>query len=259
MRLDVGSNGQLTPTDFFAPFDSNQLDSWDADFGSGAVVALPQAEFGTHSLPDLGVAVGKEGYVYLLNLQNLGGYEQGTGGGDDVVQRLGPFGGVWGRSGVWPGDGGYVYVPTSTGLSNGGSFDVYHYGLTGTGAPSLAPDGSAPGAFGWGSGSPVNTSAGTTSDSALVWIIWSADRTGADAQLRAYDPVPVNGTLQEVYDASIGSSSNYSQPGVGNNGDLYVGTRDGTVLAFGSPVTEPVNGSPSPFPPPRPVPAAHRR
>ena len=37
------------------------------------------------------------------------------------MQRLGPDGGVWGQPGVWPGDGGYVYVPTSTGQTNGGS------------------------------------------------------------------------------------------------------------------------------------------
>jgi iron transport multicopper oxidase len=242
VRLNVGADGQLAPADFFAPFDASELDLWDADFGSGAVVALPPAEFGTPSLPDLGVVVGKEGYVYLLNLQNLGGFEQASGGGDDVVQRLGPFGGVWGRAGVWPGDGGYLYIPTSTGLSKGGLLDAYQYGLTGTGAPSLAADGSASTTFGWGSGSPVITSAGTTSGSALVWVIWSADRTGAGAQLRAYDPIPVNGTLQQVYSASIGTSTNYSMPGVGNNGDLYVGTRRNTVLAFGSPVTEPVNG-----------------
>jgi hypothetical protein len=248
VRLDVGSDGTLTPVDFFAPFDDTQLDSFDADFGAGAVVGLPPAYFGTPSTPNLAVVVGKEGYVYLLNLQNLGGFEQGPGGGDDVVQRLGPFGGVWGRAGVWPGDGGYIYIPTSSGESGGGLFDVYKYGVTGGGAPSLSAAGSAPNTFGWGSGSPVITSDGTTSGSALVWIIWSANRSGSDAQLEAYDPVPVDGVLQQVYDEPIGTSTNYSAPGVGNNGKLYVGTRDGKVLAFGSPVPEPVSGSSLTFP-----------
>ncbi len=247
-RLDVGTNGKLTPVDFFAPFDDTALDAWDADFGAGAVVGLPPAYFGTTATPDLGVVVGKEGYLYLLNLQNLGGFEQGPGGGDDVVQRLGPFGGVWGRAGVWPGDGGYIYVPTSTGESNGGLFDVYKYGVTGSGAASLSAAGSAADTFGWGSGSPVITSDGTASGSALVWMVWSANRTGSDAQLQAYSAVPVNGILQQVYDAAIGTSTNYSTPGVGNNGKLYVGTRDGKVLAFGSPVTEPVDGSSLTFP-----------
>ena len=169
-----------TTADFFAPFDATSLDNWDADFGSGGIVGLPNAYFGTPSIPHLAVAVGKEGFVYLLNRDNLGGYEQGSGNGDKVVQRLGAFGGVWGRPGVWPGDGGYIYVPTSTGPTGaGGELDVYKYGVSGSGTPSLATAGAAPGMFGWGSGSPVITSDGTASGSALVWTVWSADRTGA--------------------------------------------------------------------------------
>ena len=155
------------------------------------------------------------------------------------MQRLGPRGGVWSRPGVWPGDGGYVYIPTSSGSSAGGHLDIYKYGLSGTGLPSLSLAGSSEDPFGWGSGAPVITSEGTTSGSALVWIIWSANRTGSGGQLRAYDPVPVNGKPVLRFQASIGTGSNYSTPGVGA-GRLYVGNREGKVLAFGSPVTPPL-------------------
>src|SRR5262249_10306367 len=40
VRLHVGSNGSLTPVDFFAPFDAAQLDQNDVDFGSGGLVGL---------------------------------------------------------------------------------------------------------------------------------------------------------------------------------------------------------------------------
>ena len=206
------------------------------------MVGLPGAYFGTSTVPHLAVAVGKQGYVYLLNRDDLGGYDQGPGGGDNVVQRLGPFGGVWGRPGIWPGDGGYVYIPTSSGRTNGGELDVYKYGLTGTGDPSLSQVAKSTDVFGFGSGSPVITSDGTNSGSALVWIIWAANRQGAGGQLRAYDPVPVNGHPVLLWSASIGTATNYSTPGVGA-GRLYVGTRDGHVLAFGSPVTQPLSGS----------------
>jgi hypothetical protein len=242
VRLHVNPNGSLTPVDFFAPFDAGQLDVWDGDFGSGAFVGLPDAYFGTATLPHLGVIVGKEGYVYLLDRDHLGGFDQGSGGGDDVVQRTGPRGGVWGRPGVWPGDGGYIYIPTSSGQNGGGLFDVYKYGLSGDGTPALSLAGTAPDVFGWGSGPPVITSDGTTSGSALVWVIWSANRSGAGGQLRAYDPVPVNGQPVLRYSAPIGTATNYSVPGVGA-GRLYVGTRDGKVLAFGSPVSQPLTGS----------------
>lgn len=242
VRLHVQPDGSLKPVDFFAPFDAGQLDVWDGDFGSGAFVGLPDAYFGTPTLPHLGVIVGKEGYVYLLNRDHLGGYDQGPDGADDVVQRTGPRGGVWGRPGIWPGDGGYVYIPTSSGQNGGGLLDVYKYGLSGTGTPSLSLVGTSPDVFGWGSGPPVITSDGTTSGSALVWMIWSANRSGAGGQLRAYDPVPVDGKPVLRYSAPIGNATNYSVPGVGA-GRLYVGTRDGKVLAFGSPVSQPLGGS----------------
>jgi hypothetical protein len=244
VRLQVQPNGSLTPVDFFTPFDAPQLDQSDVDFGSGGLVGLPDSYFGTPAVPHLAVAVGKQGYVYLVNRDSLGGYQQGGGGSDNVVQRIGPNGGVWGRPGVWPGDGGYVYIPTST---NGNTLDVYKYGLSGTGAPSLARVARSADAFGWGSGSPVITSNGTTSGSALVWIIWSSNRTGAGGQLRAYDPVPVGGRPVLRYSAPIGTATNYSTPGVGA-GRIYVGTRDGTVLGFGSPVTQPLGGSGISFP-----------
>src|SRR6185312_2293199 len=106
VRLTVQSDGSLKATDFFAPFDAQQLDTWDADFASGGVTGLNNEYFGTPSAPHLAVAVGKDGYVYLLNRDELGGFMQGTGGGDKVVQRIGPYGGVWSRPGVWPGNGG---------------------------------------------------------------------------------------------------------------------------------------------------------
>lgn len=247
IRLDVQPNGTLEPVDFFAPFDAAQLDDTDTDFGSGGVVGLPDQYFGTASVPHLAVVAGKEGYVYLLNRDDLGGYEQGAGSDDAVVDRQGPFGAVFGRAGVWPGDGGYIYIPTSCCQDGGGNLDVYQYGQTASGQPSLSEVATSSDVFGFGSGSPVITSDGTTSGSALVWIIWSANRMGNGGQLRAYDPIPVNGQPVEVWHASIGNATNYSIPGVGA-GRLYVGTRDGKVLAFGSPVASPLGGSGLSFP-----------
>ncbi len=247
VRVDVQPDGSLKPVDFFAPFDATSLDGYDADFASGGVTGLPSEYFGTGTYPHLAVADGKQGYVYLLNRDSLGGIAQGPGGSDNVIQRLGPRGGVWSRPGVWPGEGGYVYIPTSSGSSAGGNLDVYKYGLTGAGTPSLSLAGSSEDAFGWGSGAPVITSNGTESGSALVWIVWAANRTGIGGQLRAYDPVPVNGHPVLRYESSIGTASNYSTPGIGA-GKLFVGNREGKVVAYGSPVTAPLSGPATTFP-----------
>jgi hypothetical protein len=251
VRLRVQTDGSLRATDFFAPFDAFSLDSWDADFASGGVTGLPRPVFGTTALPNLAVAVGKQGYVYLLNRDDLGGSRQGPSGSDRVVQRIGPYGGVWSRPGVWPGDGGYVYIPTASGgnsaAGSSGNLRVYKYGLDGSGKPALSLQGTSTDAFGFSSSAPVITSDGTTSGSALVWTIWTPGGSGTGAQLRAYDPIPVSGHPVLRWSAPIGTSAKFNPPGVGA-GRLYVGTRDGHVLGFGSPVTPVLTGSATAFP-----------
>jgi iron transport multicopper oxidase len=251
VRLAVQSDGSLRAVDFFTPFDANNLDTWDADFGSGGVTGLNEHYFGTATVPHLAVAVGKDGYVYLLNRANLGGFMQGSGGGDNVVQRIGPYGGVWSRPGVWPGNGGWFYIPTAsggtTGLGSTGFLRVYQYGVSGTGQPTLSLQATSTDAFGFSSSAPVITSDGTNSGSALVWIVWTPNGSGAGAQLRAYDPVPVEGKPVLRWSAPIGTSSKFATPGVGE-GRLYVGTRQGKVIAFGSPVTAALTGPATSFP-----------
>jgi hypothetical protein len=250
IRLRVQSDGSLKASDFFAPFDAASLDTWDADFASGGVTGLPEAYFGTLATPRLAVAVGKQGYVYLLNRDSLGGIAQGPSGADKVVQRIGPYGGVWSRPGVWPGDGGWVYIPTASGgtsaSGSSGNLRVYQYGLSGTGSPALSLQATSTDAFGFSSSAPVITSDGTTSGSALVWTVWAPNGGGTGAQLRAYDPIPVGGHPVLRWSGPVGTSSKFALPGVGA-GRLYVGTRDGHVLGFGSPVTPVLSGPATAF------------
>ncbi len=251
VRLEVQPGGSLKAVDFFAPFNASSLDEWDADFASGGVTALPEEYFGTSEIPRLAVAVGKDGYVYLLNRENLGGIGQGPSGGDEVVQKIGPYGGVWSRPGVWPGEHGWVYIPTASGgksaSGSSGDLQVYAYGLSAHGEPRLSLQGTSKEAFGFSSGAPIITSNGTNPDSALVWIVWAPNGSGEGAQLRAYNPIPVHGEPVLRWSAPIGTSAKFATPGVGP-GRLYVGTRDGHVLAFGSPVKRILTGSGTDFP-----------
>jgi hypothetical protein len=235
VRLEVQPDGQLKPTDFFTPYNGTTLDSHDGDLGSGAPMGLPPAHFGTRAYPRLAVQVGKEGYVYLLDLTNLGGKSQGPGGSDLVVKRLGPYGGVWSKPTAWPGDGGYVYVPTASPVhrydeGGHGFLRAFKYGLDGAGKPTLRLVATSTAAFNFGSSAPVVTSNGTASGSALLWIVWMS---GSGSQLRAYDPVPVRGHLHLRWRAPIGTATKFAMPGVAN-GRIYVGTRDGHVLGFGA-------------------------
>ncbi len=237
VRLRASADGTLAATDFFTPYDGPVLDQTDLDFGSGGPVLLPDS-MGTAATPRLLLASGKEGYVYLLDRDALGGARMGPGGGDAVVGRFGPYAGTFSSAAVWPG-AGLVYFTTTATLGA--------HLLQSTPALTLTPVGSAGDAFGLGSSSPVVTSDGLAAGTALVWVVWMAGGDGTNAQLRAYDAVPVGGHLALRYSAPIGGGAKFARPGVGS-GRIYVGTRDGHVLGFGAPIEASLAGAPLSFP-----------
>ena len=244
VRLTVQADGSLKSTDFFTPYDADLLNETDSDVGSGAPMELPTPYFGTKAYPHILIHAGKQGYIFILNADNLGG--RGAGQTDSIINRIGPNGGLWSKPGVWPGDGGYVYTTTAQSGGGAGRLKAYKYGLDGAGKPTLSLAGTTADTFGFSSSSPVITSTGTVSGTALIWVVWSPDGTGVGSQLRAYNPIPVNGTLKMLYSASIGTSSKFNSPGIDNN-HVYVGTRDGHVLGFGSPVVNALSSAPLEF------------
>jgi hypothetical protein len=66
--------------------------------------------------------------------------------------------------------------------------------------------------------------------------LWITNNNGSSSTLDAFNPVPQNpgqsGTLSELWSAPIGDATVYSEPAV-NNGTVYVGTKDGTLIGFG--------------------------
>jgi outer membrane protein assembly factor BamB len=234
VRLSLQPDGSLAATDFFSPANRDTLNYADADVGSGAPIGLP-AGFGTSSHPDLLVQAGKYGYIYLLDRDDLGGYKQSTGGDDRVLQRIGPGGGVWSRPSVWPGDGGWVYLPVVANCTPdiaAGCLVGLQAGVSADGSPMLSQAATTSSSFAYGSSAAVVTADGTRSGSALLWTVWSSGWTGTGGELRAYDAVPQNGAFNLRYLAGIGTSAKFTAPAVGD-GRIYVGTRDGHVIGFG--------------------------
>jgi len=246
-RITVQPDGKLKITDFFRPESEAHLDANDLDLGSGGVALLPEAQFGAGtSHPHLAVAGGKEGYVYLLDRDDLGG-EANTGGIDRVVGRYGPNGGIWSSPSVWPGDGGWVYVPTAGpgniayGQGQAGALTAYKYGVDSANKPTLRLNTSTSEAWGFGSSNVVVTSTGTTNGSALVWAVHSVSAGSAggvpNAELVAYNAVPDSATtFHKVRSFPVGTTTKFTPPGIGPNGRVYVGTYDGHVLGFGAPL-----------------------
>ncbi len=255
VRLQVQPNGTLAPSDFFEPYDSNYLNQIDGDVGSGAPVLLPPAEFGTPTYPNLAIEIGKAGYLYVLNADNLGGFQQGPNGSDDVLSRIGPIGGLWGKPTVWGGDGGYIYFTTasSTDVTATGQLVALKYGVTGSGMPTFSEVGAAADPFTYGSGQPIVTSSGTTSGSSILWTAWTGNGQ-EPGELRAYNPIPVAGTLQLLWEGPIGAVNKWTPPGIYDTDDgpsptnmVYIPSASGDLYGFGSPVTEPLSGSPVAF------------
>ncbi|MFC8433420.1 choice-of-anchor D domain-containing protein [Streptomyces sp. NPDC057253] len=229
VRLQVGADGNLSTADFFSPSDAATLDLTDQDISSGAPMALPDG-FGTAEHPHLLVQQGKDGRVFLLDRDDLGGMGQGPQGGDAAVNVSGPYQGMWGHPAFWGGDGGYVYV-----VGNQGPLRALKYGVRNGGTPALTLTGQSQDTFGYTSGSPLVTSDGDDESSALVWMTSASNASGADGTLRAYSPTPDgNGLLQLLWSAPIGTATKFSTP-TAAHGKVYVGTRDGVLYGFGSP------------------------
>ncbi len=240
LGLTVEAGGQLTPTQFFAPSDAPTLDENDEDLGSGGPIALPSEYFGTKAVPHLVVQVGKDGRIFLIDADDMGGYRQGPGESDDVLQTLGPFDGVWGHPAAYGGQGGWVYVLESAG---GGYLRALSYGVNGSGEPALASAGTSSESFGYTSGSPLVTSDGIATGSAVVWVVYASGPNGSRGQLRAYGAMPTGGNLPLLWSGKIGSASKFSVP-TAYEGRVYVGTRKGDLIAFGPSGDAPVQAAP---------------
>jgi Abnormal spindle-like microcephaly-assoc'd, ASPM-SPD-2-Hydin/Bacterial lectin/PQQ-like domain len=241
VRLQASAGRPPVPVDFFSPANAPSLDLKDADLSGGGPVALPPG-FGTRSHPHVLIQQGKDGRIFLLDRDHLGGREQGRNRGDAVLSKVGPYQGQWNHPAAWTGDGAYVYL-----VDNGGPLRALRAGQTRWGVPTLTLAGTSADNFPYTSGSPVITSAGNAHGSGVVWVVWVNGPQGGNAQLRAYSAVPNStGRLRLLFSAPIGTAVKFAVPATDGN-RVYVGTRDGRVLGFGRPMAAPLTGRQADF------------
>ena len=121
------SNGSLGLADSYTPSNYSILNQQDWDLSSGGLLLLPDQP---GKYPHLMVGGGKEGTIYLINRDNLGGYHAKS---NDIVQyivgairpsvpKYEPFFGIWNTSSYFNGNvyifGQYDYPKMFT-LNNG--------------------------------------------------------------------------------------------------------------------------------------------
>ena len=228
--VDVAT-GILSLTDYFQPFDYQNSDGNDQDLGSGGIVLLNSSVFSGGGVEQMAVTAGKNGKVYILNLNNLGGYRLGTGQTDNVLQTIVTDESVFGAAGSYPGEGGWIYF-TPVGYAT----YAYQLGFTSTGIPqftSVAQTNEiSTGRV--GVGIPTVTSLNGEPGTAILWM------TDPDAGIRAWYAVPQNGVLVNIPLPQIGGANKFQRPAFGD-GLVYTTDSNGILYCLGAPVNLPLN------------------
>ena len=232
VRLQVQPDGTLRAADFFMPYNAEDLDGWDADLSSGAPLALPPVFGAGTATPNLLFQVGKQGRIYLLDRSALGGFKNGAGGGDGVVAtstatrasgRAPPSGrATAGTCGCRP-------PPAALGVRLHGHLVAYR-AATVAGRPTLTRR-RFERRVALSSSGPVITSNGT--DQRLGHrLARQVERRehGHGSQLVAYEARPAPAAWYRVELGHV-HVHKFNPPGVGPNGRIYVGTRDGRLWA----------------------------
>lgn len=203
------NTGALTQQDYFEPYNfDTQLNGGDRDMASAGVALLDRNTFNAPSVGVNGIAVasGKNGVVYIMNADNLGGFYNGGANKDATLQQIATSSGsFYGGVGSYPLEGGYLYFcPT------GGPLFAYSYGLDSNGNPQFTLAGTGPSGMSC-IGNPTITSLNGKAGTGVVWL---AD---VNVGLVAFNAIPVGGNLVPItLGWASGRLNKYQRPVFGN-------------------------------------------
>ena len=176
--------------DFFTPSNVNQLDNNDADLGSGGVLLLPDQP---GSVQHMAAAAGKDGQLFLIDRNNMGGFNTVANHVLDTKQI----------GACWCGQSYYLNNIVSSGASQIGVWQVNTWP-----SPSLTQIHSSLDLGGSGDGG-FFTSISSNGDNDV--IIWAVSRSnsyppgGPEPQLFAYQPIPGTFELKLLFQSVAGN------------------------------------------------------
>ena len=223
--MAIDSNGVVSLSDFFIPSNYLALDSDDADVGSGGLTLLDPSTFNGSGISKMAATVSKGGVVYIMNADNLGGFQEGPGQTDAIIQTIDSGDTIFGAVGSYPLEGGFIYFTPVCSPTF-----VYSLGLSTTGLPifTLAGQTNETSKCAPGTGLPTVT---TFKGQAGTAILWSTD---LDAGLRAWYAVPENdGVMHTINLPQIPGINKYARPAFGD-GRVYVADSNGTLYCLGA-------------------------
>src|SRR4051812_3296896 len=206
--------GVVSVTDYFTPFNQATLESTDLDLGTSGPILLPdQATGPAHLL----VSSGKEGRIYLVNRDNMGGFI--AAGDTQIVQRI---------------DGAIAHAFCTPAYFNGAIY--FHsvgdflkaFSLT-NGVLSTSPTSQGNSSLSFPGATPTISANGTANG--LVWeLVVNGFANGSPALLLASDASNVSQLRYSSATAAAnrdvaGAAVKFTVPTVAN-GKVFVGTQN---------------------------------
>jgi hypothetical protein len=201
--LKLSTGASMTTSSFFTPNEQATLEANDRDLGSGGTAVLvDQPTTPNHLL----IGGGKEGFMYVLNRDSLGGYTPTDSG---TVQIISTNNGIFATPAFFQNT---LYIGSA-----GGNVKAYTLtnGRFGSDISSQSPT-----AYNWPGATPSVSSQGTSNG-----IVWALERNGP-AILHAYDATNLSKELWNSAAKSADTAGTYVKftvPTVAN-GKVYVGT-----------------------------------
>jgi hypothetical protein len=203
--LRLSTDGGINVTGFFSPSNQASDNSSDLDFGSGGAAILVDSSSGP--VPHLAIGGGKDGNMFLLNRDNLGGNSSNDGG---AVQAFSVGNMIFATPAFWQNT---LYLgPISD--------HVKSYTLNGSGQFNTSPSSQSPGGFGFPGATPSISAQGSSNG-----IVWAIENAGT-AILHAYDATNLGSELWNSANNGAdqaGPAVKFTVPTVAN-GKVYVGT-----------------------------------
>ncbi len=201
-----GPNGTgFKVVDYFTPNNQEKLEKTDGDLASSGVLILPDG-LGGPAHPDLLLASGKSGTVYVLDRNEMGHYHRGS---NHIVQTLtGVIGGSFDTPAIF--NNTIYYAGVNDAVK---SFTLENGVLVQTGQSTNSLP--FPGA------SPVISSDGT--NNGIVWVV------SGSKELIAYDSTNLSKVL---WSAPLPDYSHFAIPTITSDGHVFVGVGD-QLVAFG--------------------------
>jgi uncharacterized protein (TIGR03437 family) len=213
--LRIAPAPDLAAADQFTPFNKVLLDQQDLDLGSSGALVLPD-EAGSPAHPYVLFTSGKEGRMYLLDRQALGGVQQGSDSGALASLPIPGTGASFGSAAYF---NGFIYVAPSNSPTM--AFPVSGASL---GSMPAATTSNQNGSL----GATPSISANGSKDG-IAWTIPNID----GGQLVAYDAID----LSELYNSGSGASnqlpgySEFTAPTIAD-GKVFTPT-DGGIAIYG--------------------------